>query len=184
MPPTTCRIWLRGGARPGVMAAIAGTSTAMLVSTPRPVLDPARRFLLTPHTLPDLWGLEMDLMATGSAVRWLATSPLLWPPMPSATRPRSAETTAQLARELLETDLIKLEVIGDAQTLYPDTRETIAAYERAHLGVLTASPLEVQKHKTRLTEEFGVTNIAELVDLPDKAPASVGAVVTNLRLRW
>lgn len=61
-----------GAARPGVMAAIAGTSTAMLVSTARPVLDPARRFLLTPHALPDLWGLEMDLMATGSAVRWLA----------------------------------------------------------------------------------------------------------------
>jgi DNA polymerase-3 subunit alpha len=61
--------------------------------------------------------------------------------------------------------------------------ETIAAYERAHLGFLTASPFEVQKHKARLVEEFGVTNIAELVDLPDKAPASVGAIVTNLRLR-
>lgn len=61
--------------------------------------------------------------------------------------------------------------------------ETIAAYERAHLGFLTASPFEVQKHRARLVEEFGVTNIAELVDLPDKAPASVGAIVTNLRLR-
>jgi thiazole synthase len=40
---------------------------------------------------------------------------------------KEAVLTAQLARELLETDLIKLEVIGDAQTLYPDTRETLAA---------------------------------------------------------
>jgi len=63
------------------------------------------------------------------------------------------------------------------------TPETIAAYERAHLGFLAASPVEVQTYKKRLTEEFGVTNIAELVDLPDKTPASVGAVVTNLRLR-
>jgi DNA polymerase III alpha subunit len=61
--------------------------------------------------------------------------------------------------------------------------ETIAAYERAHLGFLTASPIEVQRHAERLVEEFGVTNVAELVDLPDKAPVSVGAIVTNLRLR-
>src|SRR5260370_41805943 len=61
--------------------------------------------------------------------------------------------------------------------------DVIAAYELAHLGFYTASPLEVQKHTKRLTEEFGVVSIAELVDYPDKAPASVGAIVTNLRLR-
>lgn len=61
--------------------------------------------------------------------------------------------------------------------------ETIAAYELAHLGFYTASPLEVQRHAARLSEEFGVTPIAELVDHLDKAPASVGAIVTNLRLR-
>jgi thiazole synthase len=43
---------------------------------------------------------------------------------------KEAVLTAQLARELLDTDLIKLEVIGDAQTLYPDTRETLAAAEQ------------------------------------------------------
>jgi len=42
---------------------------------------------------------------------------------------KDAILTAQLAREALGTDLIKLEVIGDPQTLYPDTRETIAAAE-------------------------------------------------------
>jgi|SRR5579872_1246408 len=42
---------------------------------------------------------------------------------------KEAILTAHLAREALQTDLIKLEVIGDAQTLYPDTRETIAAAE-------------------------------------------------------
>lgn len=40
---------------------------------------------------------------------------------------KEAVLTAQLARELLQTDLVKLEVIGDPQTLYPDTRETLAA---------------------------------------------------------
>ncbi|MEO6912958.1 MAG: thiazole synthase [Candidatus Baltobacteraceae bacterium] len=40
---------------------------------------------------------------------------------------KDAILTAQLAREALETDLIKLEVIGDPKTLYPDTTETIIA---------------------------------------------------------
>src|SRR4030081_1136013 len=42
---------------------------------------------------------------------------------------KDAVLTAKLAREALGTDLIKVEVIGDAETLYPDTRETIAACE-------------------------------------------------------
>lgn len=40
---------------------------------------------------------------------------------------KEAVLTAQLARELVETDLIKLEVIGDPETLYPDTAETLKA---------------------------------------------------------
>ena len=43
------------------------------------------------------------------------------------TTAKDAVLTAQLARELLGTDLIKLEVIADPQTLYPDTVETLAA---------------------------------------------------------
>jgi thiazole synthase len=38
-----------------------------------------------------------------------------------------AVTTAQLGRELLSTDLIKLEVIGDDRTLFPDVAGTIEA---------------------------------------------------------
>ncbi len=40
---------------------------------------------------------------------------------------KEAVTTAQLARELLDTKLIKLEVIGDERTLFPDTPATIEA---------------------------------------------------------
>jgi thiazole synthase len=43
---------------------------------------------------------------------------------------KDAVLTAKLAREALGTDLIKVEVIGDPETLYPDTRETIAACEQ------------------------------------------------------
>ena len=61
-----------GGAMPETLCAIAGTSTAMILSSPTPRLDEQGRFLLTPHALPALWGLEMDLMSTGSALLWLA----------------------------------------------------------------------------------------------------------------
>jgi len=40
-----------------------------------------------------------------------------------------AITTARLGRELLETDLVKLEVIGDERTLYPDVAATLEAAE-------------------------------------------------------
>jgi thiazole synthase len=38
-----------------------------------------------------------------------------------------AISTARLGRELLETDLVKLEVIGDERTLYPDVAATLEA---------------------------------------------------------
>ncbi|MBW2279647.1 MAG: thiazole synthase [Deltaproteobacteria bacterium] len=40
---------------------------------------------------------------------------------------KEAVTTAQLARELLDTKLIKLEVIGDERTLFPDCAATLEA---------------------------------------------------------
>jgi len=40
---------------------------------------------------------------------------------------QDAVTTARLGRELLGTDLVKLEVIGDERTLFPDVPETLAA---------------------------------------------------------
>ncbi len=40
---------------------------------------------------------------------------------------RDAVLTAELAREALETDWIKLEVIGDRETLYPDVSELLEA---------------------------------------------------------
>src|SRR3954447_7597765 len=43
---------------------------------------------------------------------------------------RDAVTTAQLAREALETDWVKLEVIGDDKTLLPDAVELVAAAEQ------------------------------------------------------
>lgn len=61
-----------GAGAPGQIAYIAGTSTVILGISDKPLLDPEHRFLVTPLAEPGLWGLEMDLLATGSALRWLA----------------------------------------------------------------------------------------------------------------
>lgn len=61
-----------GVREPGAVAYVAGTSTVVLGAADRPQLDGDRRYLVTPMTGPGLWGLEMDLLATGAALRWLA----------------------------------------------------------------------------------------------------------------
>jgi len=61
-----------GVREPGQVAYIAGTSTVILGIADRLILDPAHRFLVTPLAEPGRWGLEMDLLATGGAIVWLA----------------------------------------------------------------------------------------------------------------
>ena len=53
---------------------------------------------------------------------------------------RDAITTAKLAREALETDLIKLEVIGDERTLLPDAPEVLTAAEQLIADGFTVLP--------------------------------------------
>ncbi len=53
---------------------------------------------------------------------------------------RDAVLTAQLARESLQTDLIKLEVIGDRETLYPDGPQLIEAAEELVRNGFTVLP--------------------------------------------
>jgi xylulokinase len=61
-----------GVAEPGDIAYVAGTSTVVLGIADRHLVDAEHRFLVTPTTRRGRWGLEMDLLATGSAFRWLA----------------------------------------------------------------------------------------------------------------
>jgi len=53
---------------------------------------------------------------------------------------KDAVLTAKLAREALETNLIKLEVIGDERTLYPNVVELIAAAEELVRDGFTVLP--------------------------------------------
>lgn len=61
-----------GTREPGEVALLAGTSSVVLGVSRRPRRDPQRRYLLTPLAGVDGFGLEMDLLATGSALDWLA----------------------------------------------------------------------------------------------------------------
>jgi thiazole synthase len=86
-----------------------------------------------------------------------------------------AVLTAQLARELLETDLIKLEVIGDAQTLYPDTRETLAAAEKLVKDGFTVLPyIGDDPIACKQLEELGCVAV-----MPLAAPIGSGLGVCN-----
>ncbi len=53
---------------------------------------------------------------------------------------RDAVTTARLAREALDTDWIKLEVIGDERTLLPDAPELLVAAEQLVADGFTVLP--------------------------------------------
>jgi thiazole synthase len=88
---------------------------------------------------------------------------------------KDAILTANLARELLATDLIKLEVIGDAQTLYPDTRGTLAAAEQLVADGFTVLPyIGDDPIACRQLEELGCAAV-----MPLAAPIGSGLGVCN-----
>jgi thiazole synthase len=81
-------------------------------------------------------GVESLLDALGG--RWR-----LLPNTAGCATARDAVLTAQLAREALDTDWIKLEVIGDRETLYPDVPELLRA-----AGELVADGFKVLPYTT------------------------------------
>lgn len=88
---------------------------------------------------------------------------------------KEAVLTAQLARELLETDLIKLEVIGDPDTLYPDTRETLAAAAQLVKEGFTVLPYIIDDPVAcKRLEEEGCAAV-----MPLAAPIGSGLGVCN-----
>jgi thiazole synthase len=88
---------------------------------------------------------------------------------------KDAVLTAQLAREALGTDLIKLEVIGDPQTLYPDTKETLIAAEQLVREGFTVLPyIADDPTACKRLEELGCAAV-----MPLAAPIGSGLGVCN-----
>ncbi len=92
-----------------------------------------------------------------------------------------ALTTARLARELLDTDLIKLEIFGDERTLFPDTMQTVEAAKMlvedgfTVLPYISDDPVACQR-----LEEVGCAAV-----MPLAAPIGSGLGIrnpTNIRI--
>ena len=64
---------------------------------------------------------------TESFLDYLAPEMMILPNTAGCYDAEHAVRTARLAREALETDWVKLEVIGDQTTLFPDNEQTLAA---------------------------------------------------------
>jgi len=88
---------------------------------------------------------------------------------------KEAVRTARLARELLDTTLVKLEVIGDSETLYPDIPETLEAAK-----ILVAEGFVVMAYTTddpitaRKLEHLGCAAV-----MPLAAPIGSGLGIQN-----
>ncbi len=87
----------------------------------------------------------------------------------------AAVRTARLAREMLETDLVKLEVLGDKRTLLPDPVATLEATEtlvREGFTVLvyTSDDVVLARH----LQEAGATSV-----MPAGSPIGSGQGVLN-----
>lgn len=103
---------------------IAGTGKYPDMATARAALEAAGAEMVTVAVR------RVDLEARGSEsiIGHLLEAGLTILPNTAGCYTRDdALRTARLAREMLSTDLIKLEVIGDEKTLFPDVPETIEA---------------------------------------------------------
>jgi thiazole synthase len=71
---------------------------------------------------------DLSKRDAGSLLDWIPPDRfIIMPNTAGCYTVKEAVTTAQLGRELLDTKLVKLEVIGDPRTLFPDTAATIEA---------------------------------------------------------
>ena len=88
---------------------------------------------------------------------------------------RDAVRTAKLAREAFETDWIKLEVIGDDRTLYPDAVELLDAAEQLVADGFTVLPYTNDDPiLARRLEEAGCAAV-----MPLGSPIGSGAGIRN-----
>jgi thiazole synthase len=89
---------------------------------------------------------------------------------------RDAVTTARLAREALETDLVKLEVIGDDRTLLPDPAELLEAAETLVADGFTVLPYTSDDPVlARRLEDAGCAAV-----MPLGSPIGSGMGINNL----
>ena len=120
---------------------------------------------------------RIDLAAQGedSLLHWLPEGTLLLPNTAGCYTADEAVRTARLAREASMGDLIKLEVIGDQKTLFPDNRETLAAAQTLLADGFTVLPYCTDDPVVcRQLEELGCHAV-----MPLAAPIGSGLGIRN-----
>jgi len=75
---SVCAAYAMAGLDPAIVSVSFGSSAVILGATTTLRVDPAARFLVTPHVTDDCYGREMDLLATGTGYQWLSGL-LGWP---------------------------------------------------------------------------------------------------------
>jgi xylulokinase len=70
---SVCASYAMAGLDERVISVSFGSSAVILAASAAPRLDPAARYLVTPHAVPSWYGREMDLLASGTGYRWLSS---------------------------------------------------------------------------------------------------------------
>ena len=70
---SVCASYAMAGLDERVISISFGSSAVILAASSAPRLDPAARYLVTPHAEPSWYGREMDLLASGTGYRWLSS---------------------------------------------------------------------------------------------------------------
>lgn len=69
---SVCAAYAMAGLDPGIVSISFGSSAVILGACAGLHLDPAARYLLTPHAVDTWYGREMDLLASGTGYHWLS----------------------------------------------------------------------------------------------------------------
>jgi thiazole synthase len=120
---------------------------------------------------------RLDLKAVGEAslLSWIPEGMKLLPNTAGCYTADDAIRTCHLARELGMTDFVKLEVLGDAKTLFPDVEETLKAARVLVKDGFTVLPYTTDDLITaRKLEEIGCAAV-----MPLAAPIGSGLGIQN-----
>ena len=123
----------------------------------------------------------------GSLLDWIPPDRFhILPNTAGCTTAEEAVTTARLARELLDTKLVKLEVIGDSRTLFPDTTATLEAARRLVAEGFTVLPYITDDPVACMRlEELGCAAVMPLgapigSGLGIRNPANIGIILESV----
>lgn len=119
---------------------------------------------------------DLGAKGSGSLIGWLLDSKMvILPNTAGCYTAEDAVRTARLAREMLGTPLVKLEVLGDERTLFPDTPATLEAAAVLVKDGFTVLPYTSDDPITaRKLEDLGCAAV-----MPLAAPIGSGLGIRN-----